>query len=507
MDLTNAFIPQILDYTPTPATAGVIVRPEISIHFSMDMLIGTLVSDQAAADAYLAANVICTNNASGARVNLSFVSYDAREATLVIGPSTALDPGETYLMSILPSFASAAGRGIGVNETWTFTVAAADIPMPTLANPIDGYTSTETPVFVWQLIRAGHDDTIAYHLQISDAPTFATLVYESTDMAANYEDRLTTMVLVPGTTYYWRVRVKINDVTGPWSSMRAFRISRPQSIATTPGGTIFDSFGLTTFLPPPGSSNLTEWPTIKLGFNRLVMDSSVSTGIVVTACDVDSGKKTVVTDMTQSVNGSQVDLVISGSIASNTRYAISVAGVQDTSGQSIANPQIMAFTGPYLPLYSTSEVLRSEYGRFLTRFTDDEINFQIHRASIKCNRFVMNASSVSIASLLTAMDITFDMASYVEAYSAYCLIQLYQFELLEQAGRRMALDTLQSQVDANLLSEIEALLKDLEKQVKRDEQALRGGAPAPKTGVKSSQWDPSGLYDDISIGNLPRGYF
>lgn len=468
------------------------------------MKVGTFATAQEASD-YLNQYVSLANRTTDVPYQVEFVSYEAKTKTLKLRPAADLEPGETYTMTVLAGFAAATGRSTTRDVSWIFSVAATDVEKVTLANPIDASELVSIPVLSW---LASSVPGATYDLQVSDSAQFTHIIYDISGLTATSEDRLSSNLIQEDTTYYWRVRAKSGIITGVWSDVRSFKVKAAQS-APVPAGSIFDTFGIVSVYPPDGASNLADWPTqVRVTFTAPPSLDSVAANVAVTANNIDTGAVQTAPTLTPSVSGNTLTLLLSGEISANTRYTVSILDVLSSTGVQLSNPTSFSFTGPYTPLYSTASALRTTYGRFLLRYKDDEINYQIHRASIKCNRILDDAGSLPIANLLVAKDaITFDMVSYVEAFSAYCLIQSYLYEMLEQAGRTNQIDTLRASTEARLIADIDKVLKELEIETKRLEMALKGGAPSPVVGVRSSGWDPSTQYDDQSTTYLVRGKF
>lgn len=494
MDITNAFIPYIQDFSPTEFMTSVSTMPDISVTFSLDMRAGSYLTTAEASN-YLNEYIQLSNRTSDRIYRVEFVSYDAKTHTVVFKPDADLDPGATYTVTVLAGFATTTGRGMLSDYSWKFTTAGTNVAAVTLSGPADASELTESPQYTWNAV-----DGATYTFQVSDTQTFDKVLHEADGLT---DTTLTAYTLATGSTYYWRVRAQVGSVYGAWSTVSSFYLKDPQTIPTAPA-TIFDTFGVVSAFPPNGASNMQDWPTnVYVRFNKAPGSTG---GITVTATHVDTDAAQADPGATFTISNSDIRIAFSGNIQENTRYTIDVSGVTSADGDSL--PDIFSFvlTGPYTPLYSSASVLRGEYGRFLKRYTDDEINYQVHRSSIKCNRLVDGNSAALVTDLLTQKNATYDMESYVEAHTAYCLIQSYEYELLEEVGRRGQVDTILAQTDSRLLADIDAILRKLEKEIKQQEISLKG-RPQPVTGVKSSSWDPATYYDDQSVALLERPKF
>jgi photosystem II stability/assembly factor-like uncharacterized protein len=97
---------------------------------------------------------------------------------------------------------------------------------PVLSAPADG--SIDVPVNV-SLSWRRSQNTLHYHCQISQDPSFVRIAYES----ENEPDTvLTPAALDSATTYYWRVRAQNAAADGPWSQTWRFRtvLGFPQQV-------------------------------------------------------------------------------------------------------------------------------------------------------------------------------------------------------------------------------------------------------------------------------------
>ena len=111
------------------------------------------------------------------------------------------------------------------------------IAPPSSSSPADGSSLlTLTPLLEWAVV----DYAQAYQIQINEASDFTgTMIADDATLTA--EEYKTTDGIVPGGTYYWRVRVKNNgDFWGDtWSTVIDFSI--PETWAMTLGGSSYES--------------------------------------------------------------------------------------------------------------------------------------------------------------------------------------------------------------------------------------------------------------------------
>jgi hypothetical protein len=107
-----------------------------------------------------------------------------------------------------------AGGTSAWSSPWSFTTIIAAPQTPTLIAPIDGSTGQSiTPTLTWSTVS----DAATYHVQVSTANTFPTILTEDSTLTSAAK---TLSGLANGTQYYWRVRTKnvgrISAWTSPW---------------------------------------------------------------------------------------------------------------------------------------------------------------------------------------------------------------------------------------------------------------------------------------------------
>lgn len=107
----------------------------------------------------------------------------------------------------------------GDNSTGTMLTLAINIGLPEapeLLNPADGAIGEIiAPNFSWAAQQPG----TRYTFELASDPDFNNIVGAVSDLNAN---NLSNQVLMPNTTYYWRVRGNSSCGEGPWSETRSF---------------------------------------------------------------------------------------------------------------------------------------------------------------------------------------------------------------------------------------------------------------------------------------------
>jgi subtilisin-like proprotein convertase family protein len=141
--------------------------------------------------------------------------------------TTAALPGETVILTLLPSTATLPGtydiivngNGNNFSNSIVFTgsvIALAPVPA-TPQSPANGSQGVDVnPVLNWTA-NAGPGET--YSVQVATDAAFANLVFTAQGLSAN-EAQVTG--LTTNTTYYWRVQNSTPCGTSPWSSPASF---------------------------------------------------------------------------------------------------------------------------------------------------------------------------------------------------------------------------------------------------------------------------------------------
>jgi len=127
------------------------------------------------------------------------------------------------------------------------TAAAADgstlkVTAPALISPVDGERAEDRrPTLLWLNSNGKYGGIgVAYDLELSTATgvVYSRTVGESLDVGAHLVD----MELAFDTVYSWRVRARVADLFGPWSSYASF-LSPTRPVAPAPTITVATSGG------------------------------------------------------------------------------------------------------------------------------------------------------------------------------------------------------------------------------------------------------------------------
>jgi len=504
MDLSSAFIPTILTYSPTTASTGVGTLPNIDITFSRDM-------DTAQFTASETLNTLFSlvELSTDASYDLSYSNYDSDSFILTLVPATALIPGETYQVLARQTIQSSTGRTLPRNYTWDFTVNGSTLGMPTLIFPQNETIHSAMPTLSWSSVASAS----SYDLVISTTPRFSTAVL-SVNVPTSTTYSPNSSAFTVNTEYFWRVRAAAATTTGAWSTgitsfyYGAFTPTAYDSRLTTPYEGLF---GVIAVTPPDGTTNLAAWPTMLVSFSNSIVASSATSSTVYLYYEPSDGDPAVLPGYLNggiTIASSSIVFTPSGDISENMRYTLNIVSIQSSNGTQLDSLYQVYFTGKYNPLYADVLSIRAMCGLFVATFTDDLINTHIHQASIDCNRTQDLASDTTLTTLKTSIsNVTYDMIRYVRAKAAFSLLQLRYFEMLEEADTRKTLGDFTVDIGAGSITELGKLLTKYGAEVERLENVIRDDRVLPEVGTRSSQWNRDERLSDTSLAGLFRKTF
>lgn len=188
--------------------------------------------------------------------DFSVIAFSANQSltNLTSWTLTSLQLGKQYFVRVM--FHSTGG----VQSDWSATahfMTATPIPaeIPKITSPSNGSTNLSSKINLTSTAynAATGDPHASTSWQISDSPTFATLLYEIPDSVSNKTSCLITN-LVPGKDYYVRVRYRgqLHGYTD-WSSPSFFR-TRQVFIPTAEMGSLGDHECVSADMSDSGSA-------------------------------------------------------------------------------------------------------------------------------------------------------------------------------------------------------------------------------------------------------------
>lgn len=443
---------------------------------------------------------------SGTSVPVTSGTVDVLGRTLTFQPAVPLTPGASYQITIRKELRSATGRGMQNDRTWTFTVDASFLPQVELLSPGDIEGFPNPPTFSWLGVAATGD--ITYRIELDPLFLFGPPpMWSSTQTSSTSGGLFTANVgisLTQRTEYFWHVRAETATATGDWSETRSFFLG--DAVRPSPDTQqLYDPspfFRLVSLVPANGTTNLTAHPTILATFSQPVDPTSISTATVQLFYGPVDGRTDipVVQDLqaTYMVAGNQVSITPFVPLQTNQRYTITLQpGIGSLSGNVTTDGMDSYYTTFYKPLYGGSIGVRSRLGGFVNTVSDDEILFFLWRASLHVNELLATRvfrvrDRVSLDELV-AYDPpfkTFGQYQYAELYAAVHILESFYFDILSDAGRRVALSTFEYEVQVTILNEVRERIKEMRKEMFWWGGRYLRETTLPRTGMKSQFWNP-----------------
>lgn len=133
-------------------------------------------------------------------------------------PTTELEPATLYYWRVRAS--NNAGMS-DWSEIWSFSTVSFVAPPAAVTLTLPAHEAVDqnsTVGFSWQ----EQASVTSYHLQVSIASDFASLVFEDSTLS---ETSMEVGPLAYSTVHYWRVRAKNAGGIGPWSEVRSFTVA------------------------------------------------------------------------------------------------------------------------------------------------------------------------------------------------------------------------------------------------------------------------------------------
>ena len=164
--------------------------------------------------------------------------------TVLANTGTIKSPAYTYILKadLLPSTeyqwkVKANGTNAGAySAVSSFTTSATPPTIPVLASPANGslVLSTAPQTLVW---KASSNAPLGYEVEYANNNTFTGVTFVSS-MVASPAVQLSIGVLLPGRTYYWRVRswstADTSGIHSAWSAVRTIKVKFVEPTLTLP---------------------------------------------------------------------------------------------------------------------------------------------------------------------------------------------------------------------------------------------------------------------------------
>ena len=460
---TSSLFPTIVSFTPVITTENVTVRPQFFARFNLDMDYTQFNTDN-----LLNQLIFLVEENSAITTPVTFVSYN--DKVLLFTPQSDLTANSTYQVTVRGEIQSADGRAMGTNRSFVFKVSSTSVGQPGLILP-PNYTSVENPpLFTWTTVSST-GGTIQYRIQLDDSIEFNSVSREGWETVVPTANATPGIVLEDSRSYFWRVRAELSTITasassvGAWSEPYCFYLGTflqpsPATRETYPDAVTFqidyESFD-------DGSSNLGGFPSMVYRFTTPIASGSVDgTTVYMTKEGVDgypNSQKNGV-NISTTVNGNTLTIVPGEGMATNMRYTLTINGIQDTSGNTLLKV-VRYFTSRYSPLYLGANVLRANFGQYLTTYPDDLLNFHIFRVSLDINReYILYYSSMVGGPLEGTVrnmtfGLTYPMERWVEHESAVRILTMRFYELMEKADESKKLGDYSESHGSGILDSIQ----------------------------------------------------
>lgn len=439
-------------------------------------------------------------------VQLTSGSVDALSRTLTFQPATALVPGATYQVTVRKGLQTAQGRSMEQDRIWTFVVSNAAIGQVQLLAPGDQTGNPVPPTLYWDALTSP-SGLITYRVEVDDDFLFGPPAMWTTDITVSGAVVLSTAIgiaLSDRTEYFWRVRGYTATVTGDWSSTRSFFLG--DSISSSPDTIqLYDPapfFRLIDFVPENGTTNLTAHPIIVATFSQPLSGLSIDSNSVQVFYGPVDGRADIPTvqDFNAVYTAVYDRLLISPSVAINTNQRWTIVlnpTIESASGNLLHETLTYYYTSYYRPLYGGIIGVRSRLGGFVNTVSDDEILFFLWRASMHVNELlatrvfrVRDRISFDEVVAYEPPFKTWGQYQYAELHAAVHILESYYWDLVNGAGRRVALSTFEYEVQVSILNELRERLHEMRKELDAFGARFLRELCLPRVGMKSQFFNP-----------------
>lgn len=168
---------------------------------------------------------------------------------------------QTYYWRVQPHINTLIGDW---SPIYQFTTQIPPSPAPNLIAPADMDSATSFPhVFSWDVVA----DVTQYQFQITDNPTFETIIMDYPTTATSQLHTFTG----PG-TYYWRVRGNYHSINGEWSVVHRFVVNLlPPPTLIAPLGTILTQTAVFSWDALPNATDYQLEVTLNSNFSNTIL--------------------------------------------------------------------------------------------------------------------------------------------------------------------------------------------------------------------------------------------
>lgn len=335
----------ILDVIPKNLSENVAANTTINVRFGRDIDAVTLNS-----------NTFKVNKQSDNSRIIGTITYQYKVATFV--PNTALEPGETYCITLIGDVSPSDGVAQGIKDitgaamsgihTSIFTVTRAmSVVAPTLISPADLSVKVgSSPEFSFTIV----DEATKYEISVADTQSFSnaiwnTFLFPTEDLIENDTINVTPTVELEEGEYFWKVRSFVGDTPGPWSNISQFvlKSSPPEDILH------FDNYLEVISTSPMNDSLQVITDQIEVTFNTPINATTVNANSITIY--------PYAPIITIATSNNKITLYVE--LQNSTEYKVTIGtSVKNTDGYSLYEPYVLSFQTEITPMYCTvSEVL------------------------------------------------------------------------------------------------------------------------------------------------------
>ncbi|MEO0073716.1 MAG: Ig-like domain-containing protein [candidate division WOR-3 bacterium] len=475
MDISK-YLPTLVSSDPEDGATNVALNHVFELRFSVPLHPSVVTS------ADLDRFIIISDKQTDAAVHLNLVYPTAPIQTDVVRFTLpGLQPGRSYVITILPDLPAFTGRKAGVTTILDFsTISAASIvPTPQLVEPQDNTQHTDPLQLQWQAVVGS--GTYQYEVQVSRDTGFdAGIVWSTTGSA-------TTVTVPVGTLtsrefYYWRVRA--TDVSAPppnvsdWSVVWGFYYVSQQDL---PSETLLisqlmseasgtDGFIIKSSLDEYEENMMNSWPP-------LLFVGDISSGSV----QVTFTRRQV--DGFPSWNWTPVNFTVSFGTDPDTSKPLMTITPSDPFMANMiykivikqgSKRYVREFVSYYDPFYASPDaVLVLTEGLLGDSVSMHDVNFLIYRRSLDANRHYIKWFPPTSWGMAGPQDSTvrsmrighfYAVPRWVEYIVACDLLRRRMMDLAAIAGQNRRLGDYSESNEGYAIQQIRQLLKDLQGQ-------------------------------------------
>lgn len=460
------FVPYVLQTVPKNNATNVSLKSDIRVVFNMDM-------DPASFEG----NLVVQTATGGNKVN-GTISYKDRVVTFT--PDSPFEPGTAYVVIIkgdtdfddehISGVRSILQYPMAGVHTFTFTTAATGkLPPPTLKAPLDAVVAGEGLMFMWDTVEGA----VSYKVEIGLSPQLDSLIWESYVTSSS----VIPNTVLPEGNYFWRVQALDGDGnTGLWSEVAAFAVSLDLTadLPYIPGEQYHP-------LDPPEPQ--IEIPALSYNVDPEIEKIVVFLPVRYAAEDISVQLMGTSLDGNVSKNHDTVDVSIeikADDVSSGVKLYITLQeGLKPNQVYKLiiktpSSASTFSFVTQITPLYSSFEQLQADTG-----LTEDEMDIVtilrfLFQASLICNDILENEGKK------IPEEPTFVMRQFTR-YRAARDVVMTGLRRATYGGRGIVKQRLADlQVERRpqpLMMEIQATLRDLEKELAYWENRLKNRSP------------------------------